>query len=111
MTFEPASIVFRLDDVIVQNEPAAPVYCEHSFVTCRAPLRGVAVAEPAVTANAAAAIATASAIVRFITDLLPSQVLVARGRVPRPRRSGRTARLRSRSRPLRRRRSPPRTGR
>jgi hypothetical protein len=28
------------EDVIVQNEPAAPVYSEHSFVTWRAPLRG-----------------------------------------------------------------------
>jgi hypothetical protein len=26
-----------LEDVIVQKEPAAPLYCEHSFVTWRSP--------------------------------------------------------------------------
>ena len=40
MTFEPTSIAFRLDDVIVQKEPAWPLYWEHSLVAWRAPLRG-----------------------------------------------------------------------
>jgi len=44
MTFEPTSIAFRLDEVTVQKEPAWPVYSEHSFVTCRAPLRGESLA-------------------------------------------------------------------
>jgi hypothetical protein len=35
-------IALRFEDVIVQNDPAGPSYCEHSFVTWRAPLRGVA---------------------------------------------------------------------
>src|SRR5438046_2383328 len=42
------------EDVNVQKEPARPVYCEHSFLTCRAPLRGVA------DANGATATATAT---------------------------------------------------
>jgi hypothetical protein len=29
-----------LDDVMVQNAPAAPEYCVHSFMTRRAPLLG-----------------------------------------------------------------------
>jgi hypothetical protein len=33
MTLEPRSIAFRVDDVIVQNPPALPLYCEHSLVT------------------------------------------------------------------------------
>jgi hypothetical protein len=40
------------EDVNVQKEPARPVYCEHSFVTFRAPLRGVADANGAATATA-----------------------------------------------------------
>jgi len=35
----PALIQGMFEDVIVQNEPAAPVYCEHSFVTYSAPAR------------------------------------------------------------------------
>src|SRR4029077_13329750 len=38
-TLEPTPICFTFEDVIVQNEPASPVYSEHSFVTWRAPLR------------------------------------------------------------------------
>jgi hypothetical protein len=34
---EPTLISGIFEDVIVQNEPAAPVYCEHSFVTWSAP--------------------------------------------------------------------------
>src|SRR5919201_2163993 len=55
MTFEPTSIAFRLDDVIVQKEPAWPLYCEHSFVAWRAPLRAVGVAELAVVPSAVSA--------------------------------------------------------
>src|SRR5438270_12029542 len=47
----PGAIAFRLDDLIVQQPPAWPEYCEQSFVTWRSPLRGDA--EPA-TANAPA---------------------------------------------------------
>src|SRR3990172_8289055 len=39
------------DEVIVQNEPAWPLYCEHSFVTWRAPPRGEL---PALLATASA---------------------------------------------------------
>src|SRR5215210_3804352 len=99
MTFEPTSIARRLDDVIVQNEPAWPLYCEHSFVAWRAPLRAVDVAELAVATTAAAAIANTSAKVRFMTDLLSWQILGARCRSPRLRRSVRTARPLARSRP------------
>ena len=48
------------EDVIVQNEPAVPSYCEHSFVTWRAPLRSVELAEPAVATTPAAATAKTS---------------------------------------------------
>ncbi len=37
-SLEPTVIAFRFDMVIVQKEPARPVYTEHSFVRWRAPL-------------------------------------------------------------------------
>src|SRR2546422_11252340 len=40
MTFVPTSMSLRFEDVIVQKPPARRVYCEHSLVTWRAPLRG-----------------------------------------------------------------------
>jgi hypothetical protein len=40
MTLEPTSIDLRLEDVIVQKEPARPVYAEHCFVTTSTPVRG-----------------------------------------------------------------------
>jgi hypothetical protein len=33
-------IASRFEEVIVQNESASPVYCEHSLVMVRGPLRG-----------------------------------------------------------------------
>src|SRR5918992_4556356 len=36
----PRLIALMFDEVIVQKEPAWPLYCEHSFVTWRVPLRG-----------------------------------------------------------------------
>src|SRR5436190_1842440 len=33
-------------DTMVQNDPTVPLYCEHSFVTCRCPLVGVVLAKP-----------------------------------------------------------------
>jgi hypothetical protein len=38
----PGSIALMFDEVKVQNDPACPVYSEHSFVTWRSPLRGEA---------------------------------------------------------------------
>src|SRR6187431_501481 len=35
-------MALTLDEVIVQKEPARPVYCEHSFVTWSSPVRGEA---------------------------------------------------------------------
>jgi hypothetical protein len=32
-------IALRFEETIVQKESARPVYCEHSFVTLRCPLR------------------------------------------------------------------------
>src|SRR4029450_9770859 len=40
MTLEPTSMASTFEDVIVQNWPARPAFCEHSFVTWRSPLRG-----------------------------------------------------------------------
>jgi hypothetical protein len=33
MTLEPTSMASTFEDVIVQNWPARPAFCEHSFVT------------------------------------------------------------------------------
>jgi hypothetical protein len=57
-------------DTIVQKDPTVPLYCEHSFVTCKRPLVGVDLAEPAVAANPAAATTKMSAKMLFITILL-----------------------------------------
>src|SRR5687767_4336845 len=40
MTLEPTSMASTFEDVIVQNWPARPAFCEHSFVTKRSPVRG-----------------------------------------------------------------------
>src|SRR5213080_4064398 len=40
MTLVPTLMALRFEDVIVQKPPARRVYCEHSFVTWSAPLRG-----------------------------------------------------------------------
>ena len=43
----------RLEDVIVQKAPPAPVYSEHSFVTLRVPFRaGEAASAPSERARA-----------------------------------------------------------
>ena len=60
----------RFEDVIVQKEPAAPVYCEHSFVTWRSPFLGDADTEatPMLGAGVSAAklATTAMATIRVI---------------------------------------------
>jgi hypothetical protein len=38
-TLEPGGIASKFEDAIVQKEPASPVYSEHSFSTCRVPVR------------------------------------------------------------------------
>src|SRR5687767_11411195 len=55
MTLEPTSIAARFEDVIVQNVPSVPSNSEHSFVTCRAPLRGKDAAAGAAPPGAVAA--------------------------------------------------------
>src|SRR5215207_8117395 len=40
MTFEPLGIASKVEDAMVQKEPAAPVYSEQSFVICSVWLRG-----------------------------------------------------------------------
>src|SRR5450631_772918 len=45
MTREPGLIILRFDVVIVQNPPAWPWNCEHSFVRWRDPVRCEAEAE------------------------------------------------------------------
>src|SRR5438105_12349443 len=71
MTFEPTSIAFRLDDVIVQKEPAWPLYCEHSFVAWRAPLRGELPAWLATAVMPAARMKTAISPAKRLKILYP----------------------------------------
>jgi len=54
-TLEPTSIAARLEDVIVQNVPFVPSYCEHSYVTWRVPIRVEDAAAEAASPGAVAA--------------------------------------------------------
>src|SRR6266567_4529001 len=76
MTFDPTLIALRFEDVIVQKEPAAPVYCEHSFVTRSSPLRGE---EPVFAAELAPATAPVTTMARSNAKIALSSNLVGRG--------------------------------
>src|SRR6185437_14753821 len=69
------------EDVIVQKPPAWPWYCEGGqvFVTCIVPLRGFAVERAAAVTSPAAAIARASAMMRFMIGLLSRRVRMRDG--------------------------------
>src|SRR5215471_2925426 len=71
------AIAATFDDVMVQNVPAVPSNCEHSFVIWRAFTPPAPVAEPTLARIAAVTATAISASARFMMGLLPSCALLA----------------------------------
>src|SRR4026208_1782848 len=69
----PTGNALRFEEVTVQKEPASPVYCEHSFVRWRIPLRGAEAS--AGTARMRPSTTSASNAYRILSMTAPSPAL------------------------------------